>query len=469
MERRFEVRLEELLDNAVLDPRIPEGMLDRLEQFVEPFAAIMENPEQRRHLWEYVAGLFSDVKRKNAEAIAYLHDQDRQALQKFLGQSLWDDGLLIGELSRQIGGELGESDGVLVFDPSAFKKQGKDSVGVARQWCGRLGKIDNCQVGVYLGYVSRKEHALVAVRLYLNKDWVKDRRRRSKCGVPREIRFRTRHALALEMLAEHGTALPHAWIAGDDEMGRSSAFRRDLQALGEQYLLAVPSNTLVRDLEAQPPEYAGHGPRPQVPFVRVDRWREALPEDAWVTIDVRDGAKGPLLVQAVKTRVRAKSDRRRNGPEETLLVLREKQSDGTMKHDYYLSNASSETALREFARVAKAEHRIEECLERAKGDAGLAQYQVRNWLGWHHHQTLSLLAAWFLTQEDRRGKKAHSSSDGPDGSHDPCGAVIRALDCGSPAHIRRNNTRRLQRNESAYAYHWKSRNRLAPLRFNQRK
>ena len=253
MERRFELRVEELLKDAELDPRIPDGMLDRLERFVKPFAAIMESPAQEQHLWEYVAGLFSDVKRKNAETIAYFHDQNRQALQKFIGQWLWDDGLLIEELSRQVGTELGESDGVIVFDPSGFRKQGKDSVGVARQWCGRYGKIDNCQVGIYLGYVSRKEHALVDVRLYLNKDWAKDKKRRKKCGVPEEIRFRTRHALALEMLAEHGTRLPHAWIAGDDEMGRSSAFRRDLRALGEQYLLAVPSNTLMRDLEAESP------------------------------------------------------------------------------------------------------------------------------------------------------------------------------------------------------------------------
>ena len=208
-------------------------------------------------------------------------------------------------------------------------------------------------------------------------------------------------------------------------MGRSSAFRRDLRALGEQYLLAVPSNTLVRDLEAKTPEYSGRGPRPKVPFMRVDRWREALPENAWITIDVRDASRGPLTVQAVKTRVQAKTDRRRNGPEEVLVILREKQSDGTMKHDYYLSNALPETALSEFARVAKAEHRIEECLGRAKSDAGLAQYQVRNWIGWHHHQTLSLLATWFLTQEDRRGEKIHTGSHGREGPRDHCNAVKR--------------------------------------------
>jgi SRSO17 transposase len=261
---------------------------------------------------------------------------------------------------------------------------------------------------------------LVDVRLYLNKEWAKDKPRRKKCGVPSEIRFQTRHAMALEMLSEHGTRLPHAWIAGDDEMGRSSAFRRDLRALGERYLLAVPSNTLVRDLDAQPPAYGGRGRHPQVPFTRMDRWREALPESAWTTIDVRDGAKGPLKVQAVKRRVQAKSDRRRNGPEEVLVVVREEQSDGTMKHDYHLSNAAPETPLAALVRVVKAEHRIEECLERAKGEAGLAQYQVRNWRGWHHHQTLSLLAAWFLTQEDMRGKKIHPGTHCPASSHHPC-------------------------------------------------
>jgi len=416
MERRFELRLETLLEDAVLDPRIPEGMLDRLGQFVEPFAARLTSSEQRRHVAEYVAGLFSDVKRKNSETIAYLHDQERHAMQKFIGQSPWKDRPLIAELAQQVGRELGEPDGVLVFDPSAFKKQGSDSVGVARQWCGRLGKIDNCQVGVYLGYASRKEHALVDVRLYLNQDWAKDKRRRKKAGVPRDIRFRTRHILALEMLAEHGVTLPHGWIAGDDEMGRSSAFRGDLRNLRERYLLAVPSNTLVRDLDAEPPPYCGHGRHPQVPFTRVDRWCAALPKKAWMTVDVRDAARGPLVVECVKTRVQAKSDRRRNGPEEMLVVLRERQDDGTMKHDYYLSNAAAKTSLAEFARVAKSEHRIEECLERAKGEASLAQYQVRNWRGWHHHQTLSLLAAWFLTQENLRGEKIYPSADGSEGS-----------------------------------------------------
>jgi hypothetical protein len=169
-------------------------------------------------------------------------------------------------------------------------------------------------------------------------------------------------------------------------------------------LLAVPSNTLIRDIAVEPPEYSGRGRHPKVPFTRLDRWCGALPEDAWTRIDVRDGEKGPLVIEAVKRRIRARTETGGTGPEELLLVMRGRQADSTCKHDYYLSNASPGTTLKELARVAKAEHRIEECFERAKGEAGLADYQGRNWIAWHHHRTLALLAAWSLTQETRRGR-----------------------------------------------------------------
>ena len=214
---------------------------------------------------EYITGLVSNVKRKNIETIAYLHEQDRQPLQKFIGQRVWDERPMIGELVRQVGAALGERDGVLVFDPSGVLKQGKASVGVARQWCGRAGKVDNCQVGVYMGYVARQEHALVDTRLYLPEEWTKDKKRRKAAGVPETVRFRTRHDLALEMLREHRAALPHAWVTGDDEMGRNSHFRDELREMNEQYLLAVPSNTLVRDLDAAPPPYRGTGQPPKAP------------------------------------------------------------------------------------------------------------------------------------------------------------------------------------------------------------
>lgn len=416
MERRFATRLEELLDDATVNPAVLRDMLPRLERFVEPFAALLATPEQGEHLHEYVSGLVSNVKRKSVELIAYHHDQDRQPLQKFIGQIPWDHQPHLTELARQVGAEIGAAAGVIVFDPSGFAKKGTESVGVQRQWCGRLGKVENSQVGVYMGYVSPVDHALVDVRLYLPAEWAKDKKRRKKCGVPTEVRFQTRQELALDMLGAHGPLLPHAWIAGDDEMGRSSKFRGALRALNERYLLAVPSNTLIRDCEVEPPPYRGHGQRPKVPFTRVDRWTAALPEGAWQTIEVRPGDKGPLVVQMVKRRVLAKTERRRVGPEEMLVVTREQQADGTFKHDYHLSNAAVETPLGEFGRVSKAEHRIEEGLKRAKSEAGLAEYQVRTWEGWHHHQTLSLLATWFLTQETRRGKKMDPSDHRSAGS-----------------------------------------------------
>jgi SRSO17 transposase len=411
MERRFRVRLQELLDDAEVHPSLLRGLLPRLQNFLQPFVASLQRDEQRRNTHHYLQGLLSNLPDKNAEAIAYLHDQERQALQKFIGQSSWDHRPLLEELARQVATELGEADAVLVFDPSAFPKQGTESVGVQRQWCGRLGKLDNCQVGVYLGYVSRREHALVDVRLYLPKQWARTRRRRKKAGVPTGVSFRTRHQLALEMLDERGVMLPHAWVAGDDEMGRCSWFREQLRQRGERYLLAVPANTSVRDLAASTPPYSGRGPHRRVPFRRVDRWCLALPETAWQTIEVRDGEKGPLVVEATWLLVQAHTQRRPSKVPELLVLFRERQGNGTWKHDYLLSNASLTTPLEEFARVYKAEHRIEECLKRAKREAGLGDYQVRTWEGWHHHQVLSLLAAWFLTQETRRGKNTDGGVD----------------------------------------------------------
>lgn len=420
MERRFRMRLDELLRDAEVPVSLVRGVLPRLEAFLGPFVEALQTAEQRSNAQQYVSGLLSDLASKDIESIAYLFDRDRQGLQKFIGQSEWDHRPLMTELARQVGNELGEDDGVLVFDPSAFPKQGTESVGVQRQWCGRLGKVENCQVGVYLGYAARPDHALVDFRLYLPKEWAQRKRRRQKAGVPEDIRFCTRHELMLEMLDECGPLLPHEWIAGDDEVGRSSWFRQQLRARNECYLLAVPSNTLVRDLTAPDPPYGGRGPRPQVPFTRADRWCAGLPEEAWQTIEVRDGEKGPLRVQVVRRLVQARTEGQPSDVAEFLVVFRERQADGTWKHDYLLSCAPLTTPLEEFARVFKAEHRIEESIKRAKGEAGLADYQVRTWEGWHHHQALSLIATWFLTRETRRGKNPDSRADGPASAGHDC-------------------------------------------------
>ena len=412
--KEFEARKKELVNECDVAPQVFERVMPRLERFMEPFIDSLVRREQVEHAGTFVRGLLSDLEHKNAESIAYRFGQERMPLQWFIGVSPWDDAPLRDELVSQVGEQLGEADGVIVFDPSAFPKSGSESVGVARQWCGRLGKIDNCQVGIYMAYVSSREHALVDMRLYLPKEWTKDRNRRTKAGIPKELRYRTRHQLCLEMLDKHGDELPHSWIAGDDEMGRPYWFRRRLNELTERYLLAVPSNTLVRDLDVDPPEYSGRGRWPKRPWTRVDRWMQSLDEKDWTVVDARDGAKGPLIVEAVKRRVVGRTDKGQEGHEEVLVVIRYKHRDDrrVVKTDYYLSNGTFETKLAEFIRAAKAEHRIEECIQRSKSEAGLADYEVRTWRGWHHHQTLSLIATWFLVTEARRGKKIHAGDYG---------------------------------------------------------
>lgn len=418
MQPRFQRRKEQLLAACQVPPALFRGVMNRLEDFARPFAASLPSPESRAHSHTYLAGLLSDVERKNAESIAYRYDLDRQTIQRFLGEVDWDHGPLIDELNRQVAATLGRPDAVLVVDPSAFPKRGTASVGVQRQWCGRLGKLDNCQVGIFLGYVSDAEHALVDFRLYLPREWTKDRKRCKRAGIPEGVAYRTRHELALEMLRRRGDALPHAWVAGDDEMGRPAWFRKRLALDGGCYLLTVPANTTVRDLEEPPPPYGGHGRRPKAPFRGVRAWCAALPAGAWTKLTVRDGEKGPLEVEIVARRVESKVDRRVVGFEETLVVIRYLDG-GVLKHDYHLSNAAPETPLPEFARVAKAAHRIEECIKRSKSEAGLGEYQVRGWRGWHHHMALSLIATWFLVVEARRGKKDGPGADGAAGADGP--------------------------------------------------
>jgi len=185
-------------------------------------------------------------------------------------------------LRGQVGTQWGQEDGVLVFDPSALPKSGRASVGVARQWGGRLGKVDHGQVAISLGYVSRMGHTLVALRLSLPQAWTQEKTRLEKAGVPTARRgYRTRHQWALERLEKTGAALPHRWMAGDDEMGRPSWWRRRLAALGERSVLAVPAHTLRRDGEPAPPPSRGQGRPPTRPGQRVTQWAASLGDEAW--------------------------------------------------------------------------------------------------------------------------------------------------------------------------------------------
>jgi SRSO17 transposase len=467
MQRQFEKHKEKMLAQCEVVPQIFDNMVKRLDHFAKRYVNSFCRQEQRVHAELYLGGLVSDLERKNIESIAYRSGEDRYGLQHFIGSASWEHEPLIETMVGEVAAEIGDPAGVIVFDPSGFPKKGKDSVGVARQWIGRLGKVDNGQVAIYMGYASEKEHALVDTRLYLPKEWTQDKKRRKQCGVPKEIRYQTRHELALEMLQIHGPRLPHAWIAGDDEMGHVTWFREALRNRGEHYLLAVPFNTTIRDLDGEQPSHShsGAGAQPKRKFESVKHWTEALPKEAWTEITVRDGAKGPLNLKIVKSRVVTKTQWRCVSTEEELLVVTQRQEeDGTWRHDYFLSNAPAETCLQELGRVVKAEHRIEDSLKRAKSEAGLADYEVRSWRGWYHHQVLSLLATWFLIQEALRGRKWTPAITVPQIREGLAAIFRRAQAGGGIEQIRRERMLRLRRNELARFYHWKQFNLLAPLK-----
>ncbi len=305
-------RQEELLSDCVVSPDVFTHMVDHLRDFVRPYQHALETEAGKRNVYLYLAGLLSHLPRKNAEDIATLIDVERQVIQDFIGTAPWDHRPLVQVLVGQVADRLGEPDGIIAFDPSSFPKRGAHSVGVKRQWCGHRGKVDNCQVGVFMGYVSAHDHALLDFRLSLPQEWVRDEQRRQACHVPPEVQYHTRHEQCLEMLDTWGDQVPHGWVTGDDEQGRYTWFRRELREQGERYVLGVPCTTTMRDLEAPLPAYAGRGRRPKAPWQSVTEWRRGLDAEAWTRLTVRDGEKGPVPLK--KSRARVESS-------ETLVIL----------------------------------------------------------------------------------------------------------------------------------------------------
>lgn len=365
------------------------ALVEDLDDFIEPYLPLFGRRENHRHARMYIEGRLERLERRTLEPIANEHGVHRRPLQYFVGAGLWDDEPVRDQLCEQVAREIGTRDGVLILDGSGFPKKGDKSVGVQRQWCGRLGKEENCQVGEFLGYASSKGHTLVDSRLYLPKSWATDRQRRAEAHVPQEVRFKTGWQLAYEMVKERSSVLPHQWVVGDDAYGHPVALRERLATDGERYLLEVPSNTQV---QLDP---------------RSGRWQSvalvahSLPARRWTRVRTRDGEKGPIEVMAAKLRVttRTGSGKRTPGRRETLLITRH----GT-EHWYYLSNARG-FSVAKMAKVAACRHYVEQSIQLGKGDVGLHEYEVRSWVGWHHHMTLSLFALFFLVRERTRRKK----------------------------------------------------------------
>jgi SRSO17 transposase len=399
-----------LLDDATVIPDAVRDCTDRLTAFLQRYLPKFYRTEQRENATTVIRGLLSGLERKTCEPIAIEAGLPRKPIQFFVGAGQWDDEAVMGELRLHVREELAEPDGVVVIDPSGFPKKGAESCGVARQWCGRLGKVDNCQVGVFLAYAAQAGYAPLDRRLYLPEDWADDPARREKCHIPPGVKFQEKWRIALDLLDRSLPGLPHGWVTGDDEFGRAGDFRAALRRRRERYVLDVPCDTTVRDLERRRPprRKAGVGRKREVPFRRADAWAASQPESRWERVTVRDGAKGPLVVDAMTVWVRAKRDGR-IGPEERLVVIRPV---GESRVDYALTDAGPEVPLAELVRVRGQRHRIEEVFEAGNGEVGLDHYEVRSWVGWHHHMTRALVALWFLGLERRRVGGENPGGDG---------------------------------------------------------
>jgi SRSO17 transposase len=482
-------RQAELLRDCIVSPDVFASMVDRLGDFVVPYQHALETEASQRNVYFYLAGLLSHLDRKNAETIAALVDVERLVLQEFLGTAPWDHRPLITVLVGEVVEQLGDPNAVIAFDPSSFPKRGTHSVGVKRQWCSHRGKVDNCQVGVFMGYVSRHDHALLDFRLSLPEEWARDEHRRQECHVPENVVYRTRHEQCLEMLDLWGAQVPHGWVTGDDELGRHTGFRQALRERGERYVLGVPCNTIIRDLEAPLPAYQGRGRPPKAPWYSVSAWRHALGPDRWTRVTVRDGEKGPVEIEMVTRRVQTRLERKRTGPHEWLVVTRSpladegavtgqsspdaRDQDAHHGYRYYLTPTGGakqdleEPSLRELARVIKAGTCIEASFQRGKGEAGMDAYQVRTWEGWHHHMALTLIAVWFLIGETHRGQQWTPALTLPQVRYGLSVLLLEVFCTPGTDYICRQVYRQLMRNELARFYHHRTRKCMPPRKLRR--
>ena len=353
-------RREEMLSDCLVSPDVFTQMIDRLGEFIVPYQQALETEADQHPMHLYLQGLLSHLSRKNAEAIATLVDVERLVMQDFIGTAPWDHRPLVQVLVGEVVERLGEPDGIIAFDPSSFPKRGTHSVGVKRQWCGHRGKVDNCQVGVFMGYVSRHDHALLDFRLSLPEDWARDQQRRQECHVPEDVRYHTRQAQCLEMLDLWGEQVPHRWVTGDDELGRHTRFRRELRERGERYVLGVPCNTTIRDLEAPAPTYHGRGRRPKAPWQSVRAWRQSLGSAGWTHLTVRDGEKGPVEIEMLPRHVQTRLERKRTGPEEWLVITRRPLADNRTWEPRASRDATDQDARYRYQYVRR-ESTVEEC------------------------------------------------------------------------------------------------------------
>lgn len=373
--------------------------------------------EQRDRADFYLNGLLrTGLPNKSVETMMLHMDGDNRnamrGVQHFLSEGAWDDAAVLEEGWRLVEEEIGANDGVLIVDGSDFPKQGTESVGVKRQYCGQLGKTANCQAGVYLGYASEKGRTLLDRRLYMPQEWLEEKEwaeRRRRCGVPEKLAFQTKPQLAAQMVASQVTAgiLRFHWLTCDEAFGGNSDF---LDAIADHvnYFAEVPHTTRawLQRPETEIPEWAGRGRKPtrerlvegQPTAQPVSMIASAMQPNQWVRMPVKEGSKGTIVADFATQRV-VNSRCGLPGTEIWLVIRRNIDTD---EHKFYLSNASVETPSACFARIAGMRWPIETCFEEGKQQLGMGDYQVRSWTGWHHHMTFVILAHIFLMRVQRR-------------------------------------------------------------------
>ena len=394
-----------------------------LDRFTPLFVGDKRSESRRERADAYLRGLLLDAEStKTAEAIALkVHGDPSQVrmTQVFLAQSPWVDESLRQELACWVDKEIGSDQGTLIVDESGFPKCGSHSVGVARQYCGATGKIDNCQMGVFLTYASAAGHTLLDERLYLTEEWATDRERRKQAGVPESVVFRTKPELALELIRTIGPKVRHGWVTFDEGYGKDPGFLSGLEELDERYIGEVPKSVRgwLRRPQVEEPTSDRSGkprrkarvragePKPQT----VEAIAAALPASAWKRLSFREGTKGTQVAHFAAIRFVAERDGL-PGPELWLVI--ERSCDQSPYIKYYLSNAAPDCPLLALAQAGHNRWPTEDCFLRAKQELGLDDYEVRGWRGWHHHMTLVMLALWFLQMERRRlGKKNRDRHD----------------------------------------------------------
>ena len=395
------------LPECNLSKKDVERFSKELTKYMKQFAPAFERIEQVKHSQAYVHGLLSDVTRKNVEQMALGMGGKVRSLQYFIGQSPWTAEPVTTVHQGLIGETLGEADGIALIDESSTVKQGVDSVGVARQYCGSVGKIANGQVGVYLGYASRKGYSLVEGQLFMPAEWFDETHteRWQACGAPEDLTFKTKPEIGLELLqkAQKRGHLPFSWVAADELYGDSPAFRDGVDALGKWYFTEIKSTTPIWRTRPKVhiPKWKGHGRHPtrlrlrnpnQYPTLVKELTRK-IPKRDWVPAVIKEGSKGPIACEFAFLRV---IESRANLPATELWLIIRRNLDDPSIVKYYFSNAPIDTPLNEFVRISGMRWPIETIFEEAKGEVGLDHYEMRSWLGWHHHMLLVALAHHFL-------------------------------------------------------------------------